>query len=80
MKSEIGRGWGGAIHLKVPVEAGEGPVLLALVLQEQRTLVNSELLQVPATHISNGCRVLSTKSFQTTSEGLSRKVKPIYKR
>ena len=33
--------------LEVPVEAGEGPVLLALVLQEQRALLHSELLQIP---------------------------------
>ncbi len=32
--------------LEVPVEAGEGAVLLALVLQEQRALVHAELLQV----------------------------------
>ena len=32
--------------LEVPVEAGEGAVLLALVLKEQRALVHAELLQV----------------------------------
>ena len=36
--------------LEVPVEAGERSVLLALVLQEQRTLIHTELLQVPATN------------------------------
>ena len=44
------RGGGEWGYLKVPVEASEGPVLLALVLQEQRALVHSELLQVPATN------------------------------
>ena len=34
-------------YLEVPVEAGEGSVLLALVLQEQGTLLHTELLQVP---------------------------------
>lgn len=38
--------------LEMPVEAGKGPVLLALVLQEQRTLVHTELLEVPATQQS----------------------------
>ena len=33
--------------LEVPVEASEGAMLLALVLQEQGALLNSELLQVP---------------------------------
>ena len=58
-----GRGWG--VYLKVPVEAGERPVLLALVLQEQRALVHAKLLQVPATQTSNaiqyGCDVKSFK-------------------
>ena len=35
--------------LEVPVEAGEGAVLLALVLQEQRALLHAELLQIPTT-------------------------------
>ena len=34
--------------LEVPVEAGEGAVLLALVLQEQRALLHAKLLQVSA--------------------------------
>ena len=34
--------------LEVPVEAGEGAVLLALVLQEQRALLHPKLLQVSA--------------------------------
>ena len=34
--------------LEVPVEAGEGSVLLTLVLQEQGALLHSELLQVPS--------------------------------
>ena len=33
--------------LEVPIEACEGSVLLTLVLQEQRALLNSKLLQVP---------------------------------
>lgn len=33
---------------KVPVEAGVGPVLSALVLHEERALLRAELLQVPA--------------------------------
>lgn len=33
---------------KVPVEAGVGPVLGALVLHEERALLRAELLQVPA--------------------------------
>ena len=33
--------------LEVPIEACEGSVLLALVLQEQGALLNSKLLQVP---------------------------------
>lgn len=33
---------------KVPVEAGVGPVLSALVLHEQRALLRAEFLQVPA--------------------------------
>ena len=33
--------------LEVPVETGEGSVLLTLVLQEQWALFNSKLLQVP---------------------------------
>ncbi len=37
-----------ALVLEVPVEASEGAVLLALVLQEQRALVHAELLQIPA--------------------------------
>jgi hypothetical protein len=36
--------------LKVPVETGERPVLLALVLQEQGTLFHSELFQVLVMH------------------------------
>ena len=44
-------------YLKVPVETGERPVLLALVLQEQRALVHSELLQVPATSTSNAIKI-----------------------
>lgn len=32
---------------EVPVEAGEWAVLLALVLQEQWTLIHSKLLQIP---------------------------------
>ena len=36
--------------LKVPVEASEWSMLLTLVLQEQWTLLNSELLQVPETY------------------------------
>ena len=37
--------------LEVPVEAGEGSVLLALVLQVQGSLLHSELLQVPSEKI-----------------------------
>ena len=39
--------WVVCLYLEVPVEAGEWSVLLALVLQEQRALLNSELFQVP---------------------------------
>ena len=35
--------------LKMPIEAGERPVLLTLVLQKQGTLFHSKLLQVPET-------------------------------
>ena len=34
--------------LEVPVEAGEGPVLLALVLKKQGALVHAKLLQISA--------------------------------
>lgn len=37
-----------ALVHKVPVEAGVGPVLSALVLHEERALLRAELLQVPA--------------------------------
>ena len=37
-----------ALVLEVPVEAGEGPVLLALVLEKQGALVHAKLLQISA--------------------------------
>ena len=60
-------------YLKVPVEAGERPVLLALVLQEQRALVHSELLQVPATNTSNAIKIgVVSKVFVSVNEALKR--------
>ena len=35
--------------LEVPVEAGEGSVLLAFMLQKQGALLHTKLLQIPAT-------------------------------
>ena len=53
--------------LEVPVEAGERSVLLALVLQEQRTLIHTELLQVPATNTSHARSTTKNKSTQYDS-------------
>ena len=58
-------------YLKVPVEAGEGSMLLALVLQEERALVHSELFQVPATTYIKfpwNRRRLDVKSFRARSK------------
>ena len=49
--------------LEVPVEAGEGAVLLALVLQEQRALLHAELFQIPATNRTQLQPVQQSASF-----------------
>jgi hypothetical protein len=51
--------------LEVPIEAGEGAMLLALVLQKQRALLHPELLQIPATE---QCSMTSLYMKQVTSK------------
>ena len=54
--------------LEVPVEAGERSVLLALVLEKQWALFNSELLQVPAIRIMDKFEVVCS-DFHCGQEG-----------
>ena len=53
-----------ALVLEVPVEAGEGTVLLAFVLQKQGALVHTELFEISEKEEEN--------------EELNKEIKPVY--